>query len=69
MSSFTHLGFISNQYEDFSVPQKKRDILKNMDGQKVLVPFDKRFFFCEYSGSKWEPKLSGHQHSSKYYHT
>ncbi len=25
-------------------------------------------FFCPYNGSKWEPKLSGYQHSSKYLH-
>lgn len=44
---------------DFCVPQKKEEILKNVDNQKVLVHFEFHCIFCPYSGSKWEPKLYG----------
>ncbi len=37
-----------------------------METQKISVPIDWRPPLKKYNVSQWDPKLFGHQHSSKY---
>ncbi len=51
---------------DFLLWNLREDILKIVGNQKVSVPVDVHYTFWSYTGSQWDSKLFGYQHSSKY---